>query len=325
VSSRVVLPGPPSLGALYRSAGASAARGAVRRPLPVPMPSAPTTAIARRARRTTPAPVPVLPDLTVASGGLRGDAERAAAFQHLVGGVVVDTLHPGFVHVLAFPVAVALLARDDVPLPLLGMVHLANRVTQHRPARVGEELAVEVALSALRPHRRGAEVDVIATVTADGETVLTDVSTYLAPGVGAPSGPARDAEDGDDADRRSGEPPRAAGRWNLSADTGRRYAEVSGDVNPIHLSSASARPFGFPRAIAHGMHTASRALTASRVPLDGPLTWEVEFGAPVLLPSAPEISHTRQDDGTVRTELWRPARGERPARRHLVATARAAL
>ncbi len=56
-----------------------------------------------------------------------------------MGAVAADVLPAGFVHVLAFPVTTALMVRDDFPLPLLGMVHLANTVTQHRPVRLGED------------------------------------------------------------------------------------------------------------------------------------------------------------------------------------------
>ena len=40
-----------------------------------------------------------------------------------------------------------------------------------------------------------------------------------------------------------------------NTDTGRRYAAISGDYNPIHLSTISAKMFGFKTAIAHGMWT----------------------------------------------------------------------
>ena len=49
--------------------------------------------------------------------------------------------------------------------------------------------------------------------------------------------------------------------WSLPASASRAYAAVSGDVNPIHMSALTAKAFGFPRAIAHGMYTAARALS----------------------------------------------------------------
>ena len=51
-------------------------------------------------------------------------------------------------------------------------------------------------------------------------------------------------------------------RWHLPDDLGRRYASVSGDRNPIHMHALTAKAFGFPRAIAHGMWTKARCLAA---------------------------------------------------------------
>ena len=48
----------------------------------------------------------------------------------------------------------------------------------------------------------------------------------------------------------------------VPGDIGRRYAAVSGDRNPIHLYPLTARAFGFPRAIAHGMWLKARTLAA---------------------------------------------------------------
>lgn len=34
------------------------------------------------------------------------------------------------------------------------------------------------------------------------------------------------------------------------------------DLNPIHLHALTAKAFGFPRALAHGMYTSARAFAA---------------------------------------------------------------
>ena len=87
-----------------------------------------------------------------------------------------------------------------------------------------------------------------------------------------------------------------AATWRVDAATGRRYAAVSGDVNPIHLYPWTARAFGFPRAIAHGMWTAARALAALEGRLPEALSYDVTFGKPLLLPSTVEL-RTRAVDG----------------------------
>lgn len=87
------------------------------------------------------------------------------------------------------------------------------------------------------------------------------------------------------------------GMWRLPSDLGRRYAGVSGDVNPIHLTALTARPLGFKRHIIHGMWTYARALAA----LDGrlPEAYRVDgkFSKPIFLPGKVSFGEVRTDDG----------------------------
>ena len=260
--------------------------------------------------RRSPKGEPVLPRLAYRVRKVRIDSERARDFDHLMGGPATDLVHPGVLHVLAFPISLSLMARRDFPFPLLGLVHLRNQVLQHRPVRVGELVDVECPVRDLQPHRKGRTFEAVATILSeDGEIIATDVSTYLV------RGPGSTAEDGGSR-RREFEPPRPTGRWALPADTGRRYGTVSGDVNPIHLSALSAKAFGFPRAIAHGMYTASRAFTESRIDLSRPLRWDVSFDAPVTLPGTVLVAYEDDpDSGAVRCVGWRPGRGEKGPRR----------
>lgn len=244
---------------------------------------------------------------------VRIDPERAAAFDHLMGGPATELVHPGVLHVLAFPVTLALMARPTFPAPLLGLVHLENHLLQHRPVRVGELVDVEARVRNLQPHRKGRTFEAVSTISVGGQIVATDVSVYLAPGPGG--------DEGERTRREPFAPPIPTGRWRLAADAGRRYAEVSGDANPIHMSALTARMFGFPRAIAHGMYTASRAFTESRADLRRPLRWDVAFDAPVLLPGTvlvafeDELDPARGTREATRCVGWRAAREDRPARR----------
>ncbi len=112
-----------------------------------------------------------LPGVRLAARGLTADPVRLTDYQHLVGAVAADVLPAGFVHVLAFPVTTALMVRDDFPLPLLGMVHLANTVTQRRPVRLGEVVDVTVHAERLAAHHRGVSVDLVAQASVAGEVV----------------------------------------------------------------------------------------------------------------------------------------------------------
>ncbi|HEY0948582.1 MaoC family dehydratase, partial [Nocardioides sp.] len=70
----------------------------------------------------------------------------------------------------------------------------------------------------------------------------------------------------------------------LPGDLGRRYASVSGDHNPIHLYGLTAKAFGFPRQIAHGMWSMARCVGALENRLPGEVTVAVAFKKPILLP-----------------------------------------
>jgi acyl dehydratase len=316
-ADEVLLPGVPRLGGLYR-------RGLVA--------GAGRFASVRRRHAEGPADVPAV---RYAVRGVRVDAERLTAYQHLVGEPALDALPAGFVHVVAFPVAVALMVRDDFPLPLLGMVHLANRVTQRAALSADDELDVLAWARDLREHRSGTAVDLVAQVRRAGDDeppAWEGVSTYLAKGVrlvvpddddragsvtqGATNHARSGGADGAAPEREAFVPPVPTGVWHLGADTGRRYAAVSGDVNPIHLSAASARPFGFRRAIAHGMFTAARALADVGAARGEAFTWDVEFASPVLLPSGVAVRTARDEAGAWTTTAWRPGTD----RRHLTST-----
>jgi acyl dehydratase len=84
----------------------------------------------------------------------------------------------------------------------------------------------------------------------------------------------------------------ATATWKVPGDTGRRYATVSGDRNPIHLYGWTAKPFGFPRAIAHGLWTKARAVAALDGRLPDAFTVAVQFRKPVLLPTTVTFGST---------------------------------
>jgi acyl dehydratase len=224
-----------------------------------------------------------LPDTELAREDVAVDRDHLAAYARVCGFPVADALPATYPHVLAFPLQVALMAQRSFPLPLPGLVHVRNRIVQHRRIDAAEPLSLAVHAESLRAHPKGAQVDLVAHVAAGGEPVWEGRSTYLARGATAPDGPADAPEP---AGVEAG-PPTAT--WRVDAGTGRRYARASGDVNPIHLHKWSAKAFGFPRAIAHGMWTAARALAALQGRLPAALTYDVAFGRPLLLPSTVEL------------------------------------
>jgi acyl dehydratase len=230
---------------------------------------------------------------TVLERSVTPDVTHLAEYVRVCGLRLGDTLPVTYPHVLGFGLQVELMAGRSFPLALPGLVHVANVIEVRRPVGVGETLDVRVHAEELRPHAKGAQVDLVTEVTASGEDVWRGVSTYLARGVRVPG--SQESHHAATRRQQGGFPaiPTTA-VWRVRGDTGRRYAAVSGDVNPIHLHPLTARAFGFPRAIAHGMWTAARALAALEGRLPDGLTYAVAFGRPLLLPSTVELA-TRAD------------------------------
>jgi len=74
--------------------------------------------------------------------------------------------------------------------------------------------------------------------------------------------------------------------WAVDGGMGRRYASVSGDYNPIHLSAISAKLFGFKKAIVHGMWSKARCLAVLKDQLpDSGYRVRANFHRPLFLPS----------------------------------------
>ena len=219
-----------------------------------------------------------LPDLTVVRRDVTVSLDELAAYNGVTGFRLNSTLPSTYLHVLVFPLQVALMSDREFPFPLMGSVHLENVIRQLRPVRVDETLELSARAENLRPHQRGAQADLVGEVRVDGELVWQGRSTYLFRGQSVPGElPERPAES--DAVEGFGAQVR------LSADLGRRYAAVSGDANPIHTSKLGAKALGFRTTIAHGMWTKARLLALHEGRLPDAYEIAVTFRKPVFIPS----------------------------------------
>lgn len=226
--------------------------------------------------------------------------EHVSAYAAVCGFPVKDTVPVSFPHVLAFPLHMAVMTSPEFPFPAIGTVHLANSITQHRPVEVGETLQIDVHTSSVRPHPKGRAVDFLATVTVGDEAVWKSTSTYL-----------RRGGDGEGPTDGQGAPTEVVpGRvtWRLGGDVGRRYAGVSGDHNPIHLYPLTAKAFGYPRQIAHGMWSLARCVAALENRLPDAVTVEAAFKKPILLPGTVAFGQDPVADG-ITFALTSPASG----------------
>jgi acyl dehydratase len=230
-----------------------------------------------------------VPDLTLTLNDVALDPDRLAAYDRVCGFSLRDTLPPTYPHMLAFPLQLALMTDGSFPFRAIGLVHIYNRIQQHRAVGVGERLSLRVSATPPEPHPTGQRFSLLTEVRAGDELVWEEVSTNLRRGRRSEAASAPEVPP-------AKELPVTA-TWKLPGDLGRRYASVSGDFNPIHVHSLSARLFGFPSAIAHGMWTKARCLAGLEARLPGAVTVEAAFKQPILLPATVEFAQEASATG----------------------------
>ncbi len=208
------------------------------------------------------------------------DRCHLARYRAICGEREAAVLPIAYPHVLATPIHLAMIASDAFPLSLLGVVHVRNRIVQHRPLQVDDNGQIHAWLEGHRETARGQELDLQTEVRVRGEAAWAETSTFLAR---------------TDARRRAPRngaplanlvmPPRGSvttRTFVVDPGVGRRYARVSGDFNPIHIANLSARLFGLKRAIAHGMWSLARcAAEIGSGAFAHPCTLDVSFKRPV--------------------------------------------
>jgi acyl dehydratase len=268
---------PPNLLALY---GKAALGG-------IPMADkVPFLGIGGRSK-DVPATTLVIPEAKV-------DTDRLADYCRVCGFTLRDTLPLTYPHMLAFPLHMSLMTEEDFPFGGIGLVHISNEITQHRPIKLGETMEIRVKATPIEPHPKGRQFAFLSEARVGGDLVWESRSTTLNRGGGGE----------DAASAKSGafeatdfEALPAAAEWKLDAGLGRRYGAVSGDRNPIHMSEWTAKPLGFPKAIAHGMWTKARALAALEGDTPDAARAEVRFKRPIFLPGRVSFASAPRPEG----------------------------
>lgn len=180
-----------------------------------------------------------VPDVTLERTRVTTDLDDLAAYASVCGFGMRGTLPVTYPHMAAFGLQMTLMTDTAFPFAPMGLVHLRNSITQHRPIAVTESYAVSVYATRLRDHPKGRLIDLVSTARVGDEVVWEETMTLLRRGGGGSAEERRAPLDGVEA-------PARTATWRLDAGLGRRYGAVSGDRNPIHLSRVTAKAFGFP-------------------------------------------------------------------------------
>lgn len=230
-----------------------------------------------------------LPTTRITLANIKADAKKVNRYRDACGFKQDNNLLPlTFPHLLAFPLHLELMLLKDFPFAVMGMVHIRNEITQHRAINVLETMDVSCHFSDIRKTDKGYDVDIKTLIHITGELVWESISTNLVR-------KKTDIAPTPKSDKKASKAEHPYKKfWNLPSDLGRRYALVSGDSNPIHLFSLSAKLFGFKGHIAHGMWTKARAVAALHNKLDSDsCKVVVDFKLPIFLPTTIQLKYSK--------------------------------
>jgi acyl dehydratase len=230
-------------------------------------------------------------------------AERVRAYAEAIGDET-GALSPVFAVVpgmdLVFDVARA--ACDEASRAFV--VHGQQDIIHYRPLPVDGTVLVRAAVIGLHGKGSGTAATIkVVTLDADevplNELYVTEfyrgIGSDLALGEGAPALPRQPPE----------ETPSRVDTVALPIDLPRRYADASGDHNPIHLDEGFARAAGLPGVIVHGLASlaiaARSVIAAAGIGPTGVRRLSCRFTRPIT-PGDSLTTSVFSSDGTLRFE-----------------------
>ncbi|GGF75500.1 MaoC family dehydratase [Alteromonas lipolytica] len=191
-------------------------------------------------------------------------------------------VHPFYWQVRGLALQLRLLAHQKSPFKLLGLVHLTNRVDLYKECRVDIPCELVARFGEIYQHRRGLVVEVILTGTQRGKRVYSATGRYLMRTAHQPAGLAAYTPQGEELSDAA----QTLAQMSFSGAMVRRYARRSKDMNPIHLSTLTAKLFGFKRAIVHGMYSGACVISAlNRQSALAGQAIDIAFKRPMFVPA----------------------------------------
>jgi acyl dehydratase len=189
------------------------------------------------------------------------ERERVAAYaaatndpiaEHLSG----DLAPPVFAVVPAFESSAEAVLAVAPPELLMMLVHGEQDFFYHRPLTPGLELVTRSAPLGVRQTSAGVVVAVKSeTRTTDGELVNEQWMSTFFRGAQGEEGAGEQAPTHALSEAARAGAPAGEAKQHVDTDQTTRYAEPSGDHNPIHLDPDFARAVGLPGIINHGLCT----------------------------------------------------------------------
>ncbi len=205
-----------------------------------------------------------------------------------------------FIYVLLQRAQLFMMSDSQMPFKLMGLLHIGQRFEQSAPINPSLPLAVSMRLGPLQPQDNGEKFSTFADIIQNDTTIASSESFFLK------RRPKRNKKI--DRDIRLPNEAGITGSWHAERSVVKQYAALTGDRNPIHMFDWSAKLFGYPKAIAHGMcqvsHFWARELPKVQRRSDV-VTADFSFKKPVFIGTELrlELLHAQQSP-TLELAVW---------------------
>ncbi len=176
------------------------------------------------------------------------------------------------------------------PISPLGLIHIFQSFKQIRPVKTDEVLNLSCTLESIKKTEKCIETSFDLKAVSGNELVWQGISVFLTKTKSHTGGKKKRKS-------KTGKKEKILffkETISVPSDIGLKYARVSGDYNPYHLSSGLAKIFGFKRSIAHGMWSLARVIASldRRYGIDDNAAYiEASFKLPIFIPAKTNLGY----------------------------------
>lgn len=205
-----------------------------------------------------------------------------------------DILPPLYLCSLTGGFFMLILGHPQFPINSIGLVNTSTEVKIHEPIQKkwleDGELKAIASIGEVQEMTKGIEFEIFVKVSRGDHVVWSMVFRSLKLKKTQSSTPSKHYRKEEEVLGNGA--LIGTGSFKLPSDAGRTYAKLSYDWNPIHIHDYTAKLFGFPKAIAHGMWVVQQADANGKqlIRRDLPQTIKIFFRKPSFLPAQLDVS-----------------------------------
>ena len=187
-----------------------------------------------------------------------------------------------YFYLISQRIQTSLMVEKDFPLPIPGMIHIRTKIDQKEDPILDSLITIKAEVSIINKDEGSLLPEFKETYFQNGVVIAEVKSSYLVK---------RKRKKGNRKKRvntiiENKEQNWLATKWRLKGSDSFSYAKLSGDFNPIHISTVFAWLFGFKRKIIHGWYVGSKVISAIEKETDMPAKGiDIHFLNAIILPS----------------------------------------